>query len=770
MKIKQSRYLIRLLIYSLILGIIPVITLGTFSYFKSSDTVQKKVNEANLQVLLQSQMRVEEVLKSIHNYYSIMANSTTVTDYLDKKLTYNNYDAIVQIQKGLSGIQSVQASVKNASYINLDNNWLISPEGISSIDDKMNRNDLMKALNNSKNSFWMLNKPEANIFRLSGNEQFNQLDNICLIIKVPLNLNKPSGAIIVNLLGYEFIKTTIQSKDTQEMLVLDDKYNLIVSDGEKLIDDESPSGEFIKGIKEHNGLSGFYKARIKNIDVGISYRKSAYNDWTYISVYSIGDITKDSRSIGFATMIMCIVMTIGIFVISFFGSTIIYNPIRNLYNLMMKNTEIEGSGKNSDELKYIGEGINTLVENQSHMAEQIEKQKLQLEEFFLIKLVNGELSKSEIEARLKGLRVNSLWKWSSILSIQVDNFEDSEFDEGHRDLVMLSINNIVCNIIDKSNRFQPTLSNKVQVVLVGGNQNEYSDYKNFIFTYCSKIQEAVKQEMKLSISIGISRPFDNLEVTQIAFKESQEALMCGIRFGPRAILYFEDVQPDSYIKQPYPKQIEDELIDAINQGDSEKAEALLCRLIDEIFKEGISYTEYQICLVRLLTNIAAILQDSGESVNVLFNKKGIFLEQLYNLKNPVEIKKWFKGVIIRPVIALLEEKRGSQYRNILDSVLKIIHEEYDTDLSLESCADRLNYHPSYIWRVLRKEMSINFSDYLAKYRLERAKEWLESSSIPVSEIAERLRYNNSQNFIRYFKKLEGITPGQYREKCKEKLN
>ncbi|MNR68487.1 DNA-binding transcriptional regulator AraC [compost metagenome] len=44
-----------------------------------------------------------------------------------------------------------------------------------------------------------------------------------------------------------------------------------------------------------------------------------------------------------------------------------------------------------------------------------------------------------------------------------------------------------------------------------------------------------------------------------------------------------------------------------------------------------------------------------------------------------------------------------------------------------------------------------------------AKKWLEETDMPVKDIAARLRYNNSQNFIRSFRKQEGMTPGQYRE-------
>lgn len=69
---------------------------------------------------------------------------------------------------------------------------------------------------------------------------------------------------------------------------------------------------------------------------------------------------------------------------------------------------------------------------------------------------------------------------------------------------------------------------------------------------------------------------------------------------------------------------------------------------------------------------------------------------------------------------------------------------------------------------MKKEMGVTFSEYLSQYRLKIAKQWLEETDMTIAEIATRLRYNNAQNFIRYFKKLEGITPGRYRKKVRSK--
>ncbi|MNW64183.1 Melibiose operon regulatory protein [compost metagenome] len=94
----------------------------------------------------------------------------------------------------------------------------------------------------------------------------------------------------------------------------------------------------------------------------------------------------------------------------------------------------------------------------------------------------------------------------------------------------------------------------------------------------------------------------------------------------------------------------------------------------------------------------------------------------------------------------------------------MIHQDYDKDLTLEQCALKLHYNANYLSSVFRKETGCSFSEYLTKYRFNIAKKWLDESDLTVKDIAARLRYNNPQNFIRSFRKYEGITPGQYRER------
>lgn len=353
------------------------------------------------------------------------------------------------------------------------------------------------------------------------------------------------------------------------------------------------------------------------------------------------------------------------------------------------------------------------------------------------------------------------------MSAQIDSLDETGYAEEDRDFIMLLVNDLIWDIIKNDARFKPALINKVQVIVFTGFQDRYEEFKEATYFTALKIQKEIKAKLNIKISIGISRPFHDLACTQIAYKESIEALMSSIKFGEEVISHFEEVQPNGSIKQPYPKMIEDELIQAINRSEVERANRLLEGFIDSVLGKELSFSEYEVCFMRLLISIIGILQDSGESINILFDKQGRPFDELHMLRSPNQIKKWFTKSIIEPIVKTLEERRGSHYKNILNEVLNIIHSEYDKDISLEYCAERLNYNPSYLWRVLRKEMDITFSDYLAKYRLGIAKNWLEETDMSIGDMAMRLGYNNSQNFIRYFKKLEGITPGKYRDKFRK---
>ena len=57
---------------------------------------------------------------------------------------------------------------------------------------------------------------------------------------------------------------------------------------------------------------------------------------------------------------------------------------------------------------------------------------------------------------------------------------------------------------------------------------------------------------------------------------------------------------------------------------------------------------------------------------------------------------------------------------------------------------------------------MNFLAYLTNIRMERAKQLLLSTDLPVAEVSEQAGYGDYRVFTKVFKKAEGVTPSQYR--------
>ncbi len=67
-----------------------------------------------------------------------------------------------------------------------------------------------------------------------------------------------------------------------------------------------------------------------------------------------------------------------------------------------------------------------------------------------------------------------------------------------------------------------------------------------------------------------------------------------------------------------------------------------------------------------------------------------------------------------------------------------------------------------LWKANGSASNMSLNDYIIAQRLELAKRYLLSTNIYIKEIAARLGYNSPDNFVKFFKYHEHITPGEFR--------
>ena len=114
-----------------------------------------------------------------------------------------------------------------------------------------------------------------------------------------------------------------------------------------------------------------------------------------------------------------------------------------------------------------------------------------------------------------------------------------------------------------------------------------------------------------------------------------------------------------------------------------------------------------------------------------------------------------------------ESGRKEQYRYV-ERAQKYIQENYsDSMLSLDVVSDYLGISSPYLSGLMTRYLSMGFTEYLSRYRVEKARELLAESDDSVTEIGEKTGFSSIQNFGRVFKKYTGESAGQYRKRVRE---
>ena len=104
---------------------------------------------------------------------------------------------------------------------------------------------------------------------------------------------------------------------------------------------------------------------------------------------------------------------------------------------------------------------------------------------------------------------------------------------------------------------------------------------------------------------------------------------------------------------------------------------------------------------------------------------------------------------------------------LIVNTLSIIQLRYKESLSLDLIANELEISSSHLSRLFKKELGINFKDYLKNFRISIAKEKLKNTTLKIYEIAEDVGYSEQTYFSDIFKRTVGCSPLRYRNKIWE---
>ncbi|MDO0895433.1 helix-turn-helix transcriptional regulator [Enterococcus sp. B1E4] len=624
--------------------------------------------------------------------------------------------------------------IENASYqlVNLNQHWKIEEGSLKQIDDTEFA-AFQALIDNQRYLYWL---PEDGYLKM--------------VMTLPVFRQETTALGIAEIQDHTIAQLVADHDDSF--------LNIFHADGQLLFD----NGEVIDSALQETMIAAAHGDGIFTDKENNKYvvTQSDYNQWYHVIRLAPASVSQAIRELRSGLIVIGSLLIILFLLVSYRIAIVATSPINRIGELLKPKKQ----GQKLEVNQLISD-IDQVLHQNHDLAVKVEHQKPELESLFLLNLFRGCISEEDIHLKLSqfGYEVSKTEHFA-VLLIQIDDLCGRE--TATIDIFLLAIENLVSEIIPENLRFQPIISSQeTQGTIL--KLPESVDQKQ-VLTYCQKIHQAAKDYLKIKISCGVSQSYDRLVETKLAVDNAKEALHYRMNLGEEVIIFFDDIaaQLDNNAIVQYPREAESTFLDAMRSGELATIKASYTEVVREIIHENKNPLTIESALFKLINSIVQLGQLLGADHTSLQNSRKVY-QSVLNQTSLFKVEQIIYHELVLPIVETTQAKTDREIRSLSEKMVLIVHQQYDQDLSLDSIAEQLHYNANYLSNVFKKELSINFADYLQNYRLQIAKKWLRETDMTIKEIAANLQYTNSQNFIRFFKKKEQMTPGEYRKRSKD---
>lgn len=759
-------------IYLCILGLMGIMLI-VFAVYINLDYKEQRQEAAGREADNSAEQivsQVDERLDNLKQYYISFADSEDFSWVLENELHYSDYTESKAALEIMAGKKIFMDYIDSYYFVNFRTGWVLGSTGMFPLKEVENSEVLGEMSDRNQGAldknYWLYNET-TDIERVMNYRYRVKVkeEGISLVMTFSNLLSSPNGLFVANINMNTWKKWIGQMLgSSEELVVLDQQGRLIYTTDGRLtescvqLQNQGSPDRWSRKVKV-GGVSDFM----------ISSRQSGVLGWEYYVCYDMnrGQIPGARLSGVILLSILIIVATC-----FFMTSYTIYRPVGRLVEgLSEQKQKIDGN-----ELQFLASRFADMKNDRQALEAAMYQQKERLLELFELRLIRGEVrSEDEWSEYFEGLHLRRCKYFASaviVLNLRDENEAQSNVNE---DVICLELVEALPEEL-KEMAWMPIVYNACAIFGLFGEDDE-AVLLDKINRFYDGMQAFSEEHCGYRILMGVSATHTSNHHIRAAYRESVSALTRESRIlagehkeegsgkdlqgaGREDCRFF--LSSTTMRGNAYNNIYEKEIQNSIKAMDKDQC----YKLIDEFYMELREEASNEKAMVYILRMVNAILLagiDTKLDMEKLFpNGLKRIYDEMTEVIEPAKVRRQMKYLLIDPILeartVLLEDNSYSMMQEIERQI-----RESKGNITLSECADALGVHPTYIWKVLKMEKGKSFSDYLEEYKLEEAMHLLLQTDLSVAEIAARLNYTNAQNFIRFFSKSTGVTPGKYRK-------
>ncbi|GIO29374.1 MULTISPECIES: helix-turn-helix domain-containing protein [Paenibacillus] len=766
-----------MLISNLVLLLIPV-SMGAFLYTKVEASLENGANRSNKAMLEQLKLSLDGKLNEVEK----LAQQIIFDPKLEYLLKLSGDPDSPDRYKFIEFMQNTMSRPGNITnfildyYVYFDKSDLILKSGLMT--DSRKFYDMYYSYQGMSYEQWreemlgsfhtMAYLPTATLLRRAEYDPMESLD------KNPLNVVtftqslpgrdrkdiKGSFVVLINESQIKEMFAQIESANDSSIYVVDgDGRTIMATDREPL-----PS-ELLSRIK---GSGGLFNQSLNGDEKMVSYTASKKEGWKYVLVTPRSVFMQQVIRIKqWAVILFALCLAVGMsaaFMITYRN----YSPLRRAVNAILRGKN--WSGKPSvNEYEFIMQTIEGSLHEEKNLRSLLAQQTPVIRSNYLSRLIRGQMDVDASERGGQSLRfmdIEFVSDYFSVIVVHIDGIArfNEEQSEEQWALARFIISNIGMDMIEIPHKsFAVELDRDRVVFLNNFDPQLFGDADRVIREMCVSLKTIIEQRFKMDITVAAGLPHSGAKSIGESYAEAVAAFEYRIIRGGGTIIHFQDIQK-VHAHYYYPIDIEVQLINFVRSGDTENVLKLLDTIYMMNFESGSITPEIGRCLFFNITStFLKIINATGTDQHDILGPDIDLVKDIFSYETAEGMHKRTKKLYELLTESLVTE-RTDHSSQLLQEMERFVDEHFtDPNMGLGMVADRFGMTPQYVSTFYKKQSGKNLSDAIVRKRIELAKQHMCDKDLTNAQIAQMVGYTSDVVFIRAFKKLEGVTPGKYRE-------
>ena len=304
----------------------------------------------------------------------------------------------------------------------------------------------------------------------------------------------------------------------------------------------------------------------------------------------------------------------------------------------------------------------------------------------------------------------------------------------------------------------PVMGNRI-VLFIPYDQDSLSyEERVSILTRTRNMVHKLEQRIDSKFRAGIGRvhPLANI-------KESYYEALRALREGDSHVVHINDIPVRAEYDGEYPLDLENRFYKKAIEGDETGTLSAANQFFDWMLENYGDYRQdIEVKILELVMHIEYEAFFKG-GVRYGFRYRENYIKDIQACKDYEELRHWFreKATVVCHGMSSLKEKESE---SVVSKARAYIDENYMKEISLDDVSRYVDISPYYFSKLFKQEAGKNFIEYLTDLRISHARDLLNNPGLSIKEICARSGYSDPNYFSRIFKKYEGVTPSEYREK------